>query len=66
MASRLSAAPIKHIAEAAMEPAFAARVVALAVDVLAEHVHVVPAEPPDFLLETKPCVIHELGVASVP
>src|SRR5438876_3526824 len=66
MASRFSAASIKHIAEAAMEPAFAARVVALAVDVLVEHVRVVPAEPPDFLLKTKPRVIHELDVAPVP
>src|ERR1041385_4873026 len=59
-------ASIKHIAEAAMQPAFAGRVIAPAVDVLVEYVRVVPIEPRDFLLETELCVLHERGVALMP
>jgi hypothetical protein len=49
-----------------MEPAFAGRVVAPAIDVLVKYVRVSPAEAPDFLLETKSCVLHELKIAAVP
>jgi len=49
-----------------MEPTFASCVVATAVDVLIQHVRVVPPESLDFLLETKSCVFHEHVVAAVP
>jgi len=49
-----------------MEPAFALRIVATAVDMFVEHMCVVPVEPPDFLLEPKASVFHELGIAPVP
>jgi len=65
-ASPVSDPPIKHIAETPMEPALAARIVAFAVDVLVEYVHVVPAEPRDFLLEASACMFHERGVAALP
>ena len=58
--------PIKHIIKAAMEPTFAGRVVAPAIDVLVKYVSVSPAETPDFLLETKPCVLHEPHIAVMP
>ena len=61
-----SGPPIEHITETAMEPAFAGSVIASTVDVLVEYMCVVSAESFNFLLETKPCVLHKLGVAAVP
>ena len=58
--------PIEYIAEASMEPAFAARIVTSAINVLVYNVCIVSAEPLDVLLETEPCVLHKPGVAAVP
>ena len=49
-----------------MEPTFSGRVIALAFDVFVSDVRVVPAEPGDFLFETKPRVFHKNCVATVP
>src|SRR6478672_1159327 len=49
-----------------MQPAFARRVVATAIDVLVEYVRVVAAEPLNFLLDTKAGVLHEFVVAALP
>ena len=48
-----------------MEPASAVSVIASIVEVLVHYVRVVSAESFDFLLETKPCVLHKLRVAAV-
>jgi hypothetical protein len=61
-----SGPPIEHIIKAAMQPAFAGCVVPPAVDVLVKHVGVSSTETPDFLLEAKPCVLHEPYIAAVP
>jgi hypothetical protein len=58
--------PIEDIIKATMQPAFALRVVAPAIDVLVQYVSEVPAEPLDFLLDTKPGVLHEFVVAALP
>jgi hypothetical protein len=49
-----------------MEPTLASCVVATAVDVLIQHVRVVPPESLDFLFEAKSCVFHKHVVAKVP
>ena len=49
-----------------MEPTFASRVVALALDVLVRYVRIVSTKPNDFLLETMPCLFHKDGIAAVP
>ena len=49
-----------------MEPTFSGRVIALAFDVFVRDVRIVPAEPGDFLFETKPRVFHKDCVATLP
>ena len=49
-----------------MQPTFSHHVIALAFDVFVSDVRIVPAEPGDFLFETKPRVFRKHGVATLP
>ena len=49
-----------------MEPTFSGRVIVLAFDVFVSDVRIVPAEPGDFLFETKPRVFRKHCVATLP
>ena len=49
-----------------MEPTFSGRVIALAFDVFVTDVRIVPAEPGDFLFETKLRVFGKGCVATLP
>src|SRR2546421_3794226 len=61
-----SGAPIQHVGKPAMEPAFSGRVIALAFDVFVSDVRIVPAEPGDFLFDTKLRVFGKHCVATLP
>jgi hypothetical protein len=58
--------PVQNVVKPPMQPAFASGVISPAVDVLVQHVRIVPAEPGDFLLQAHPSMFHERCVTFVP
>jgi hypothetical protein len=49
-----------------MEPTLAAGIVTAAIDVLVYHVRILSTESLNFLLEPRPCVLHQCGVTLMP
>ena len=57
---------MENVAESPVQPAFVRRVVAFAVDVLVEHVRIVPAQPRHFLRQTDGRMLYQTSVAAAP